>query len=181
VLPLESSMMNRIQRHQQQHDVNRGTVHILTKKPLVDYDDSDEEMDIAQDSANIDEQDSSKSVPKLIPVLNWSYNYERETCPRILDRRTKQIGYGKVLPAYLEYRTRVRKEERLIGDPKTPNKNRRYSRRAWDGLIKQWKLQLHHFHMKVMRDDQIARLMSELHFLHDSASVFQITSSSKYE
>jgi len=27
--------------------------------------------------------------------------------------------------------------------PKTPNKSRKYSRRAWDGLIRQWRLNLH--------------------------------------
>lgn len=33
--------------------------------------------------------------------------------------------------------------ERQPFHPKTPNKNRKYSRRAWDGLVRQWRLNLH--------------------------------------
>ncbi|GAB0095085.1 Histone RNA hairpin-binding protein [Sergentomyia squamirostris] len=70
---------------------------------------------------------------------------EYEKDPEILNRRQKQIDFGKNTIGYDNYINQVPKEERKTTDPRTPQKNIKYSRRAWDGLIKQWRKQLHAF------------------------------------
>jgi len=69
--------------------------------------------------------------------------YVRETDPVVLSRRSKQIEYGKNTLDYSEYTTTIHKEDRLRHHPKTPDMNRKYSRRAWDGLVRQWRCKLH--------------------------------------
>uniref|UniRef100_A0A1B0CLE5 Histone RNA hairpin-binding protein RNA-binding domain-containing protein n=1 Tax=Lutzomyia longipalpis TaxID=7200 RepID=A0A1B0CLE5_LUTLO len=68
---------------------------------------------------------------------------EFETDPDVLMRRQKQIDFGKNTIGYDNYVNQVPREERKATDPNTPRKNIKYSRRAWDGLIKQWRKQLH--------------------------------------
>lgn len=72
-------------------------------------------------------------------------NRELETDPEILRRRQKQINYGRNTLAYDNYINTVPRSERKIDDPKTPNRFQKYSRRAFDGLIKQWRLKLHKY------------------------------------
>jgi histone RNA hairpin-binding protein len=55
----------------------------------------------------------------------------------------KQIEYGKITREYSNYVQAVPRDERSDFHPRTPNMKRKYSRRAWDGLIKQWRLNLH--------------------------------------
>jgi len=69
--------------------------------------------------------------------------YDRENDVTVLDRRKKQIDYGKNTPEYQAYTVAVPRTERESHHPKTPNQKRKYSRRAWDGLVRQWRLQLH--------------------------------------
>ena len=76
---------------------------------------------------------------------------EKESDPEVLQRRQKQIDYGKNSIAYDKYSTQVLKSERPNYFPKTPNKYKKYSRRQWDGSIKAWKLQIHAWHH---RDNQ---------------------------
>lgn len=70
---------------------------------------------------------------------------ELETDPGILERRQKQIDYGKNTIGYDNYIQAVPKEQREPHHPRTPKKHMKYSRRAWDGLVRQWRIQLHKY------------------------------------
>ncbi|KAK5646509.1 hypothetical protein RI129_004973 [Pyrocoelia pectoralis] len=87
-------------------------------------------------------QSSSMSNGKTSPKKR-KREFERDDA--ILLRRQKQINYGKNTIGYDNYVKSVSRNERKHDDPVTPNKYIKYSRRAWDGLIKQWRLKLHKY------------------------------------
>ncbi|XP_023242573.1 oocyte-specific histone RNA stem-loop-binding protein 2-like [Centruroides sculpturatus] len=66
-----------------------------------------------------------------------------ETDSVILERREKQIQYGKITPEYQKYISEIPKRKRSKHHPRTPNKHRKYSRRSWDKQIRIWRSQLH--------------------------------------
>ncbi|XP_068633602.1 histone RNA hairpin-binding protein [Battus philenor] len=70
---------------------------------------------------------------------------EVETDPTILQRRQKQIDYGKNTVGYHNYTKEVPMDKRTKEDPKTPDKYCKYSRRSWDAQIKLWRIKLHHY------------------------------------
>lgn len=95
---------------------------------------------------------------------------ECETDRAILDRRQKQIDYGKNTVGYDNYISAIQKwvkigfklgsfwrralrSDRAPGHPKTPPKHLKYSRRAWEGLIKSWRRKLHTFDPSSARDE----------------------------
>ena len=58
-------------------------------------------------------------------------------------RREKQIAYGKNTVDYDKYIRMVPKMVRKERMPRTPNKYKKFSRRQWDGLVKNWKQGIH--------------------------------------
>lgn len=69
--------------------------------------------------------------------------YEKDLA--ILERRQKQIDYGKNTLGYENYLKQVPRDQRTNDHPKTPPKHIKYSRRAWDGVVRVWRKQLHCF------------------------------------
>ena len=60
-------------------------------------------------------------------------------------RRQRDIDMGKVTKKYAEYILRIPKPLREKHHPRTPNKFRLVSRRAWDGMIKKWRKHIHNY------------------------------------
>jgi len=98
------------------------------------------------------ETDLRNKIKKSLKNHNESENdqvtftmpkFDMETDDVVLNRREKQIAYGKNTVDYDRYMELVPKMERKDRMPRTPNKNRKYSRRQWDGLVKNWKQQIH--------------------------------------
>lgn len=110
--------------HQQQH-----------KKTKLSEDDHGRER-FRRESSSSSGDSSSQSSRKPM---------EFEKDASILERRQKQIDYGKNTLGYENYCKEVPREERTKDHPKTPPKHIKYSRRAWDGLVKVWRKQLHCF------------------------------------
>ena len=70
----------------------------------------------------------------------------KETNPRRLAQRQKQIDFGKNTIGYDRYIAAVPKADRermCDRHPGTPNKERVYSKRQWDGIVRQWRRRLH--------------------------------------
>ncbi|KAI9092168.1 histone RNA hairpin-binding protein RNA-binding domain-containing protein [Phlyctochytrium arcticum] len=65
------------------------------------------------------------------------------TDERRLEQRQKQIDYGKNTVGYKRYIAMVPKHKRKRGDPETPKKHAKCSKRCWDGLIRHWRRKLH--------------------------------------
>eukprot|EP01112_Ceratiomyxa_fruticulosa_P014946 TRINITY_DN433_c0_g1_i1.p1 TRINITY_DN433_c0_g1~~TRINITY_DN433_c0_g1_i1.p1 ORF type:complete len:561 (-),score=148.38 TRINITY_DN433_c0_g1_i1:345-2027(-) len=67
----------------------------------------------------------------------------RESDPKRLVNRQKQIDYGKATVGYSHYCELIPKSKRKREDPKTPNRFQICSKRSWDGQIRKWRRLLH--------------------------------------
>jgi len=75
----------------------------------------------------------------------WVLQCGIETDPVRLAARQKQIDFGKNTLGYQEYVKQVPRSRRKYGDPMTPNKNLKCSKRSWDGQIRKWRRSLHNW------------------------------------
>ncbi|KAF4518459.1 hypothetical protein B566_EDAN002114 [Ephemera danica] len=66
-----------------------------------------------------------------------------ETAHEVLRRRQKEIDYGKNTEGYRCYLAAVPKHKRSHRDIRTPPREIKYGRRAWDGMVRAWRRQLH--------------------------------------
>ncbi|CAG9786788.1 unnamed protein product [Diatraea saccharalis] len=88
--------------------------------------------------SNSDSDSTKSNHPSRKPI-------ELETDIAILQRRQKQIDYGKNTVGYHNYLQQVPMDSRTKDHPKTPDKYTKYSRRSWDTLIKMWRKKLHEY------------------------------------
>jgi len=63
----------------------------------------------------------------------------------VLQRRKKQIKYGKNTEDYTTYIQKVPKNDRSSEMPRTPDIHKIYSRRRWDDKVRKWKIYIHKF------------------------------------
>jgi len=98
-------------------------------------------------------EEPSDNVTSTKPPSPTPNPDENETDEMVLKRREKQIQYGKNTIAYHTYSRMVPKDERKDSMPRTPAKHRKYSRRQWDGMIKNWKQMIHAFAARYNEND----------------------------
>ncbi|XP_022249663.1 histone RNA hairpin-binding protein-like isoform X2 [Limulus polyphemus] len=86
-------------------------------------------------------EEEQKQKVETSPSVRQKIEFEKDL--DVLQRRQKQIDYGKNTLGYQRYITMVPKTNRTKIHPRTPNKYLKYSRRSWDTMIRIWRKQMH--------------------------------------
>jgi hypothetical protein len=86
---------------------------------------------------------------------------DRESDPRRLEQRLKQVDFGKNTIGYDNYSEAVPRAERVRAfqrgwHPRTPDHTVARSKRSWDGIVQKWRRQLHLWD-DLPAEDSIAR------------------------
>ena len=95
-------------------------------------------------SRNSDKSSASRSSSSAV-VRSRTEAPERETDPRRLAQRQKQIDFGKNTIGYDNYIAAVPRRFRTRDHPWTPDPKVKRSRRAWGGLVQKWRRMLHQY------------------------------------
>ncbi|KAG5672586.1 hypothetical protein PVAND_002702 [Polypedilum vanderplanki] len=144
----EKKLKSPFKRRHSNDKLNNDDEENTEKKMKPDNDDIDQKnsrglkQKFRNDSTSTSDSSSNYSSNCNLASLRQK---EIETDQATLDRRQKQIDYGKNTVGYENYIRKVPKDERKQGDPKTPPRHLKYSRRAWEGLIKSWRKKLHSY------------------------------------
>lgn len=101
---------------------------------------------------------------------NRSSPVEVETDISVINRRQKQLDFGKNTVGYSNYLLMTPKAKRSKVDPRTPDKFLKFSRRSWDQQIKLWRKKLHSYDPNDGADDEELE-MSVSDFLSDASFV----------
>jgi len=88
-------------------------------------------------------ESNDDNVKENVRFVATGSKFNKELDENILNRRERQIAYGKNMVDYDKYMTMVSKRDRKERMPRTPNKYKKFSRRQWDGLVKNWKQEIH--------------------------------------
>ncbi|KAI8801262.1 hypothetical protein BJ742DRAFT_837886 [Cladochytrium replicatum] len=122
----------------------------LHSAPAPPQSDADENQSLAAES--IADSVSTTAADSIITINSFADSFLTQssrgsTLPpaeeRRLEQRQKQIDYGKNTIGYDRYRDLVPRNRRKKGDPQTPDKHMKCSKRCWDGLIRAWRRKLH--------------------------------------
>lgn len=95
----------------------------------------------------------------------------READPHKLAQRLKQVEYGYNTLGYHNYRKEVPKAERTPAQPKTPERTKVMSKRAWEGLIRKWRRQLHEWDPQELQGVRGAGAAAHARAADDAADV----------
>jgi len=119
---------------------------------------------------------------KRQPTHHHNQFRERETDEKTIQRRQKQIDYGKVTVDYEEYVTEIPRHARERYHPRTPDKYQKTSRRSFDSQIKNWKLKIHKWRtLEPTTDDNTDHQYASRRSATSMASVSEEDENSKVE